>query len=73
MILLLRILVCEMMPFADDTKPYKVIRSIHDRVVLQLSFTTLCACARQRFLVLPFENLYLQLRYSEESISYNAR
>ena len=28
---------CTIELFADDAKPYKVIRSIHDRVVLQLS------------------------------------
>ena len=57
--------------FADDAKPYKVIRSIHDRVVLQSSLTALSAYARQWRLTVSLDKcLYLQLGYSDMSITY---
>ena len=57
--------------FADDAEPYKVIRSIRDRVVLQSSLTALCAYARQWRLTFSLDKcLYLQLGYSDMSITY---
>ena len=62
---------CTIELFADDAKPYKVIRSIHDCVVLQSSLTVLCAYARQWRLTLSLDKcLYLQLGYSDMSITY---
>ena len=62
---------CTIELFADDAKLYKVIRSIHDRVVLQSSLTALCAYARQWRLTLSHDKcLYLQLGYSDMSITY---
>ena len=62
---------CTIELFADDAKPYKVIRSIHDLMVLQSSLTALCAYARQWRLTLSLDKyLYLQLGYSDMSITY---
>ena len=62
---------CTIELFADDAKPYKVIRSIHDRMVLQSFRTALCTYARQWRLTISLDKcLYLQLGYSDMSITY---